>query len=355
MKLATLEDGSLDGRLTIVSRDLAWACAANDIAPNLLRALELWDEVSEQLEQRSSLLNRGAIPSAFPFDPARAMAPLPRAPQWLDGSAFPSHGERMVKAFGLSNDSLQVNRPLMYQGCSDNFLGARTAVPLPSEEHGIDFEAELAVITANVPMAAPPDECARRIRLLVLVDDVSLRNLILEEMPLGFGMIQCKPTSVLSPVCVTPDELGPGWDGQRVHLNLTCRVNGRTLGTLSASEMRYSFGELIAHAARTRFLAAGTIVGSGTFSNYDASLGVGCLAEARALELLNTGKIATPWLRFGDRVEMEMFDKNHQSLFGAIDHTSAQYRGNGSPAGEWNQNQSTAADRTRADERRTHR
>lgn len=260
------------------------------------------------------------------------MAPLPRAPQWLDGSAFISHGERMVKAFRLNEDTLKVTRPLMYQGCSDNFLGAHAAVPLPAEEDGIDFEGELAAIVSAVPMASTANECAGHIRLLALVDDVSLRNLLFAEMSLGFGMIQCKPTSVFSPVCVTPDELGAAWDGERAHLNLTCGVNGQQVGWLSGSEMQYSFGELIAHAARTRFLAAGSIVGSGTFSNADESRGIACLSEARALEMLHTGKIRTPWLQFGDRVQMEMLDASGQSIFGAIDHGFAAYAGHGAAA-----------------------
>ena len=339
MKLATFHNGTLDGRLVLVSRDLARASFADDIAPNLLRALEQWDELCDQLEQRYSLLNQDAVSSAFPFEPSAALAPLPRAPQWLDASAFPSHGERMVRAFNLPEDTLKVDRPLMYQGCSDSFLGAQAAVPLPSEEDGIDLEAELAVITAVVPMAAKPKECADRIRLFALVNDVSLRNLLFAEMSLGFGMIHCKPTSVFSPVCVTPDELGRAWDSKRVHLTLRCRVNGRALGSLSGTEMRYSFGELVAHAARTRFLAAGTVIGSGTFSNADASRGVGCLAEARALEKLSTGQVSTQWLRFGDRIEIEMLDENDQSIFGAIDHTFAQYDGQASENGERDQDQ----------------
>lgn len=343
MKLATFHNDTLDGRLVLVSRDLSTSCFADDIAPNLLCALEQWDEVHDQLEQRYSLLNQNAVSSACPFKPSSALAPLPRAPQWLDASAFPSHGERMVRAFKLSEDPLKVNRQLMYQGCSDNLLGARTTVPLPSEGDGIDLEAELAVITATIPMAASPQECAHRIRLFALVNDVSLRNLLFAEMSLGFGMIQCKPTSVFSPVCVTSDELGRAWDGERLHLTLHCRVNGDTLGSLSGEEMRYSFGELIAHAARTRFLAAGTVIGSGTFSSADASRGVGCLADARALELLNTGQISTQWLRFGDRVEIEMLDEKNHSVFGAIDHTFAQYDGQANQIGEPNPDQNRRA------------
>ncbi len=326
MKLATLDNGTRDGRPVLVSRDMRHATSVDDVAGNLLQALEDWDKISETLEKRYEALNAGTVRDVFTFDVNKALAPLPRAPQWLDASAFPSHGERMVLAFGLSDATLKVDHPLMYQGCSDSFLGARTTVPLPSEADGIDLEGEMAVFTAEVPMGSSPEDCLGRIRLLALVDDISLRNLLFAEMSLGFGMIQCKPTSVFSPVCVTPDELGFKWRDGRVHQDLICRINGVQLGCVSGSEMQYSFGELIAHAARTRLLSAGTIVGSGTFSNRDASVGTTCLSETRALEKLTQGTITTPWLRFGDQVEIEMRDEQGASIFGCIDHTFAQVK-----------------------------
>lgn len=321
MKLATLMDGSRDGKLIVGSRDLARAVAATDIAPSLREALESWPESEPRLRKRSRELESGEVPGAFPFDPAQAAAPLPRAPQWLDGSSFLSHGKRMVRAFKLSTASLEVKLPLMYQGASDAFLGAHAAMPLPSEEHGIDIEAEIGIITGAVPMGVSSDQAASHVSLLVLLDDVSLRRLLFAEMSLGFGMIQSKPTCVFSPVAVTPDELGDAWHDGRMHLRMRVSVNGKLLGDLATGEMGYSFHELIAHAARTRVLSAGTIIGSGTVSNEDASCGTACIGERRALETLDHGSATTDWLRFGDRVRIEVLDGNGHSVFGAIDHT----------------------------------
>ncbi len=323
MKLATLQNGTIDGELVVVTRDLRRAVSAANISPCLLRALESWEEVSPALEELSTSLNEGNVGEAFAFDPSKAAAPLPRAPQWLDASAFPTHGERMVKAFGLSTKTLGLSYPLMYQGCSDNFLGARATMPVPDESYGIDFEGELAIMTSAVPMATPAPAANRRIRLLALVNDVSLRNLLFAEMSMGFGMIHCKPTSVFSPVCVTPDELqtpGPG----HFQMTMLIEINGQRFGRLQSDEMGFSFGDLIAHAARTRSLAAGTIIGSGTFSNADETRGCACIAEKRALEQMSLGEIHTGWLRFGDRVRIEAFDAHGASIFGAIDHTFAQ-------------------------------
>ena len=323
LKLATLQNGTIDGELVVVTKDLRRAVSAAKISPCLLRALEAWDEVLPALEYLSTRLNEGTVAEAFAFDPSRAAAPLPRAPQWLDGSAFPTHGQRMVKAFGLSTKTLGLSYPLMYQGCSDNFLGACATMPIPDESYGIDIEGELVVITSAVPMGTAAAAANQRIRLLALVNDVSLRNLLFTEMSMGFGMIHCKPTSVFSPVCVTPDELDvlkPGHFEMTMHVQL----NGETLGRLRSDEMEFSFGDLIAHAARTRSLAAGTIIGSGTFSNTDESRGCACVAEKRALEQMKLGSIQTDWLRFRDRVRIEAFDSRGASIFGAIDHTFAQ-------------------------------
>jgi fumarylacetoacetate (FAA) hydrolase len=232
----------------------------------------------------------------------------------------------MVRAFNLSTACLEVNHPLMYQGASDAFLGARAAMPLPSEEHGIDIEAELGVITDAVPMGVTSAQAAAHVCLLVLFDDVSLRRLLFAEMTLGFGMIQCKPTCVFSPVAVTPGELGHAWRGGRVHLRMEVGINGNRLGNLATDQMGFSFYDLIAHAARTRTLGAGTIIGSGTVSNEDASAGTGCIAERRALEVLEHGEPKTDWLRFHDRVHIEALDHAGCSPFGAIEHTFIPYK-----------------------------
>jgi len=321
MKLATLHNGTPDGKLIVVSRDLGRAVDAGAIAPNLRTALESWNESEPRLRELAAQLEAGRTLGSFPFDPSAAAAPLPRAPQFLDGSSFLSHGKRMVQAFKLSTASLEVKHPLMYQGASDAFLGAHAAMPVPSEEMGIDIEAEIGAITGAVPMGVTSARAAAYIRLLVLFDDVSLRRLLFGEMTLGFGMIQSKPTSVFSPVAVTPDELGDAWRDGRVHLRMNISLNGKRLGNLATEQMGFSFGDLIAHAARTRTLGAGTIIGSGTVSNEDTSAGTACIAERRALEILEQGEPKTDWLRFGDRVRIEVIDQDNRSPFGAIDHT----------------------------------
>jgi fumarylacetoacetate (FAA) hydrolase len=321
MKLATLRDGSLDGKLMVVSRDLKLAAMATDIVPSLREAVEQWAAVLPALGERADALEAGRAAAAFAFDARKVDAPLPRAPQWLDSSSFLSHGRRMVKAFKLSNASLEVNHPLMYQGTSDAFLGAQEDMVLPSEDHGIDIEAEVGVITDFVPMNTGSVDAIAKILLIVLLDDVSLRRLLFGEMSLGFGMIQSKPTCVFSPVAVTPDELGDSWRDGRVHTRMKVALNGKEIGNLDCGEMSFSFGEIIAHACRTRTLAAGTIIGSGTISNHDASAGVACIAERRALETLEHGAAQTEFLRFGDRVRIEMQDGEGMSVFGAIDHS----------------------------------
>ncbi len=285
----------------------------------MLQALESWDEIAPALEERYDLLNRGKLSGAVRFEPAGALAPLPRAPQWLDGSAFPSHGRRMVQAFSNSKPERVTSLPLMYQGCPD-FLPPEADVVVPCADDGIDFEGEVGVITSQVDLGSSPEQCAAAIRLLMIVDDVSLRALQPAEMASGFGMIHSKPASVCSPVCVTPDELGQGWANGRLSLSLKVSLNGMIIGDIPGVEMQYGFGELIAHAAKTRSLRAGTIVGSGTFSHSDSSLGSACIAERRALEKLRDGEIKTRWLRYGDSVRMEMLDRLGYSIFGAIDH-----------------------------------
>jgi fumarylacetoacetate (FAA) hydrolase len=326
MKLATLKDGTRDGTLIVVSRDLKHAIKADDIAPTLQAALDDWDYASPQLVDRYDALNRAAGSRAFDFDPKQCASPLPRAYQWADGSAYTSHAERLRKARGAEMPKGFRSDPLMYQGGSDAFLGPCDDIVLESEDGGIDLEGEIAVITGDVPMGIPAKKAGEHIRLLLLVNDVSLRNLAPAELAKGFGFFHSKPSSAFSPVALTPDELGSAWDGGKLNLPLLVQVNGEVLGRPNAGvDMTFEFPRLIAHAARTRPLAAGTIVGSGTVSNADQSAGTACIAEKRALEAIAGGEPATPFLKFGDRVRIEMLDAGGHSLFGAIEQQVAQY------------------------------
>ncbi|MCU0975084.1 MAG: fumarylacetoacetate hydrolase family protein [Steroidobacteraceae bacterium] len=320
MKLATLREGSRDGRLAVVSRDLRRAAFADGIARTLQVALDDWDGCAPALAALAADLEANRAVQAFDFDPAQAMAPLPRAHHWVDGSAYVNHVELVRKARGAKMPDSFWTDPLVYQGGSDDLLGAMQDFPCPSEDFGIDLEAEVAVVTGDVPMGTRSEDGRRHIRLLMLVNDWSLRNLIPAELEKGFGFYQSKPATAFSPVAITPDELGPAWDGGRVHLPLVVNVNDRLLGRPNAGvDMTFDFGQLIAHVTKTRRLGAGTIIGSGTVSNYDRSLGSCCLAEVRMLELLARGTPATPFLRFGDRVRIEMLDAAGRSIFGAID------------------------------------
>ena len=332
MKLATLRDGSRDGTLVVVSRDLTRCVAVPEIARTLQAALDRWDSVVPALEVIASEVNAGRLPDAVAFDDAQAMAPLPRAFQWADGSAYVNHVELVRKARGAVMPPEFWTDPLMYQGASDHMLGAREDIVQGDEAWGIDFEAEIAVITADVPMGTRAEDAARYIRLLVLVNDVSLRNLIPAELAKGFGFLQSKPASAFSPVAVTVDELGEAWRAAKVHLPLVSHLNGQLFGNPHAgTDMTFDFATLIAHVAKTRQLGAGSIVGSGTVSNKEndgpgrpaAAGGVGysCIAEQRTVETILTGKAATPFMRFGDRIRIEMFDPQGRSIFGAIDQT----------------------------------
>lgn len=324
MKLATLKDGSRDGQLAVVSRDLAWAHHAAGIAGRLQGALDDWNFVSPQLDDLYQTLNEGRARHAFPFDPALAMAPLPRAYQWADGSAYVNHVELVRKARGAELPPSFWTDPLMYQGGSDDLLGPRDAIVCPSEDYGIDFEAEVAAVTDDVPMGSAPREAAGHIRLLMLVNDVSLRNLIPAELAKGFGFFQSKPATAFSPVAVTPDELGDAWRDCKVHLPLVVHWNGTKVGAPNAGDdMTFDFGQLIAHVAKTRNLRAGSIIGSGTVSNLDRSRGYCCIAEKRSLELIESGEALTPFMKYGDRVRIEMFDAEGASVFGAIDQAVA--------------------------------
>ena len=319
MKLATLADGSRDGRLAIVSRDLSRAAFTTGVAPTLQAALDNWRDAAPQLDALARELESGRA-AAFAFDPARALAPLPRSYHWVDGSAYVNHVELVRKARGATMPDSFWSDPLVYQGGSDDLLAAVGDVPFASEEWGIDLEAEVAVITDDVPMGIDATAAREHIRLLVLVNDWSLRNLIPAELAKGFGFYQSKPATALSPVAVTPDELGEAWDGARLHLPLLVQVNGRHFGRANAGvDMTFDFGQLIEHVTKTRRLGAGTIIGSGTVSNYDRSLGSSCIAEVRMLETLASGRPSTSFLRFGDRVRIEMQDAAGRSIFGAID------------------------------------
>jgi fumarylacetoacetate (FAA) hydrolase len=320
MKLATLKDGSRDGLLAVVSRDLASAHFASGIATTLQQVLDDWNFISPQLEDLYATLNGGKARHAFAFDPRHCMAPLPRAHQWLDGSAYLNHVELVRKSRGATvPDSFYVD-PLIYQGGSDDFLGPCDDARFASDEWGIDFESEVAVITGDVPLGAAPEAALDSIRLLMLVNDWSLRKLIPAELAKGFGFVQAKPATAFSPVAVTLDEVGAAWKGGRLHLPLESRWNGQRVGLCDAGpEMTFHFGQLIAHVAKTRRLRAGSIVGSGTVSNKDSSHGYACVAEKRALEMIEHGEAKTAFMQFGDRVEIEMRDERGMSVFGSID------------------------------------
>ncbi len=319
MKLATLADGSRDGRLAVVSRDLTRAAPVSTIAPTLQGALDDWARARPALEALARELEAGRARESA-FDPARALAPLPRAYQWVDGSAYVNHVELVRKARGATMPESFWTDPLVYQGGSDDLLPPTADVPFASEDWGIDLEGEVAVITDDVPMGTDAAAARGHIQLVMLVNDWSLRNLIPNELAKGFGFYQSKPATAFSPVAVTPDELGAAWKDARVHLPLTVHLNGELFGRPNAGvDMTFDFGQLIAHAAKTRRLGAGSIVGSGTVSNRDRSSGSTCVAERRMLETLEQGRPRTPFLSFGDRVRIEMFDDHGDSIFGAID------------------------------------
>jgi fumarylacetoacetate (FAA) hydrolase len=329
MKLATYKDGSRDGQLVVVSRDLGTAHYATGIADKLQQVLDDWGFLSPQLQDLYEALNSGKARHAFPFDPAQCMAPLPRAYQWADGSAYINHVELVRAARKAEVPETFYTDPLMYQGGSDDFLGPRDDVVVPSEDFGIDFEAEIAVITGDVPMTATPEQALDGIRLVMIANDVSLRNLIPAELAKGFGFFQSKPATTFSPVAVTLDELGDAWDHGRLHLTLQSIWNGRKVGMCEAGpDMTFHFGQLIAHICKTRNVRAGSIVGSGTVSNKGVEgkggkmewpKGYSCIAEKRAIETILDGKPSTEFMKFGDTIRIEMKGKDGQSIFGAID------------------------------------
>jgi fumarylacetoacetate (FAA) hydrolase len=320
MKLATRRNGARDGQLLVVSHDLARAVAADAIVPTLQAALDDWDRCAGPLAALAARLEAGGVPGEFAFDPREAMAPLPRAYHWVDGSAYVTHVERVRRARGADMPSSFWTDPLVYQGGSDDLLGACDDARFASEEHGIDFEAEVAVVTGDVPLGTTPEAARGAIRLVMLANDWSLRNLIPAELAKGFGFYQSKPATAFSPVAATPDELGAAWDGGRLHGALLSHVNGAPFGRPDAgADMTFDFPQLIAHITRTRNARAGTLLGSGTVANRDRALGSSCIAERRALEQIEHGAPRTPFLRFGDRVRIEMLDGAGRSIFGAID------------------------------------
>ncbi len=325
MKLASLNQGR-DGVLVVVSRDLSHAVKVPQIAATLQVALDDWAVKRPHLEATYQRLNDGLCEDAFLFDQADCHSPLPRAYHWADGSAYVNHVELVRKARGAEMPESFWHDPLMYQGGSDCFIPPRSPIRMADEAWGIDLEAELAVITDDVPMGATPAEAAQHIQLLMLVNDVSLRNLIPGELAKGFGFYQSKPSSSFSPVAVTPDELGDCWKDGKVHRPLVSHINGQLFGQPDAgTDMTFNFPTLVAHAAKSRPLGSGSIIGSGTVSNYDRSAGSSCLAEKRMLEMVEHGEAQTPFLKFGDRVRIEMFDAHDKSIFGAIDQVVERY------------------------------
>ena len=328
MKLATYKDGSRDGQLVVVSRDLSTAHYASGVAGHLQQVLDDWNFLSPQLQDIYDTLNQGKARHAFAFDPRQCMAPLPRAYQWADGSAYLNHVELVRASRNAKVPESFYTDPLMYQGGSDDFIGACDDVVCLSEDFGIDFEAELAVVTGDVPMGASPERALDGVRLLMLVNDVSLRNLVPGELAKGFGFVQSNPATAFSPVAVTLDELGSAWDKGRVNLTLQSSWNGRRVGMCEAGpEMTFHFGQLIAHLCKTRNVRAGSIIGSGTVSNkgveskgrMDWPKGYSCIAEKRAIETIQDGKPSTAYMQYGDTIRIEMKGLDGQSIFGVID------------------------------------
>ena len=327
MKLASLRHGR-DGRLAVVSRDLKTMLPVDRLCPTMQMALDSWAVMAPRLQEISDALNAGKADGASPFDPDKLASPLPRAYQWCDGSAYLNHVELVRKARNAVMPPEFLHDPLMYQGGSDDFLPPTADIAVADEAYGIDFEGEVAAITGDVPMGCDAKAAAGHIRLLMLVNDVSLRNLIPGELAKGFGFFHGKPSTAFSPVAVTPDELGDAWAGAKVCRPLVTHLNGKKFGEPDAgADMQFSLADLIAHAAKTRNLKAGCIVGSGTVSNRDASKGFSCLAEIRMIETIDSGKPKTPFMKFGDHVRIEMFDAAGQSIFGAIDQTVVKYAG----------------------------
>ncbi|WP_199608636.1 fumarylacetoacetate hydrolase family protein [Flocculibacter collagenilyticus] len=337
MKLATLKNDTRDGQLVVVSKDLSKCITVAELAMTMQQLLDNWDELSPKLEEIYTGLNAGQLDGEMPFEQSHCESPLPRAYQWADGSAYVNHVELVRKARNAEMPPSFWTDPLMYQGGSDDFIGPQEDIFAISESHGIDFEGEVAVITGDVPMAASPEEAGKQIRLVMLVNDVSLRGLIPEELAKGFGFFQSKPSSAFSPVAVTPNELGGHWDGGKVNLPLLSYLNGEPFGKPNAGvDMTFEFPELVAHAAKTRALGAGAVIGSGTVSNkqgtehgtsiQEGGVGYSCIAEVRMIETIRDGKPATSFMSFGDNIRIEMLDDEGNNIFGTIHQRVVEYK-----------------------------
>ncbi len=328
MKLASLSAGGRDGTLIVTDCGMQNAAHTNGIAETMQQAMDNWDTVAPQLESIYQALNAGEQKNAFALDVAELASPFPRAYQFLDGSAYLAHVERVRRARGAEMPPSFLTDPLMYQAVSDGFLDPVEPVLVASEDYGIDFESEVCVVTGDVPMGVAPENASQYLRLIVLINDVSLRNLIPAELGKGFGFLQSKPRSTLSPVAVTPDELGDAWDQGKINLPLMTHYNGELFGSPECGvDMQFSFYDLIAHAAKTRPLGAGTIIGSGTIANEDESRGSSCLAEKRMLEIIADGEARTPFMQFGDTIRIEMLDKDGENIFGTIEQKIQKYDG----------------------------
>ena len=326
MKLASLKEGGRDGTLIVVNRELTRGVRAGAIAPTLQKAMDDWATVSPRLAELADSLRDDKAPGSFELDTSALAAPLPRAFQWADGSAYVVHVELVRKARGVEMPPSFWTDPLMYQGGSDSFVGCNDEIEMADEAWGIDFEGEIGVIVDDVPMGISPAAARKHIKLVTILNDVSLRNVIVTELAKGFGFFHGKPATAFAPVAVTPDELGAAWDGARINLPLISTLNGREFGhPNAATDLTFDFGQLIAHAAKTRYLEAGTVVGSGTVANRDAAAGCSCIAERRVRETIDNGKPSTPFMKFGDRIRIEMFDKAGHSIFGAIDQKVVKY------------------------------
>ncbi len=326
MKLASLKEGGRDGTLIVVNRALTQAVKVSDIATTMQIAMDDWAEISPKLEEVYSKLQNNDIENTFEFDPAQLAAPLPRSYHWADGSAYVTHVELVRKARGAELPESFWKDPLIYMGASDAFIGPCDDILVEDEAWGIDFESEVTIFTDDVPAGISVDAAGDHIKLVALVNDVSLRNLIPAELAKQFGFYQSKPWTAFTPVAVTPDELGAAWDGARLHLPLHSTLNGTKMGTPNAGvDMVFDFPQLISHAAKSRDLMAGTVIGSGTIANVGSKDGSSCLAEIRCLETIADGKPSTPFMSFGDRIEIEMFDEDGNTIFGKIDQIAKQY------------------------------
>ncbi len=326
MKLGSLKEGGRDGTLIVVNRDLTRAVRATAVAPTMQKALDDWAATAPKLRALAEQLEDDKAVGSFELDTTALAAPLPRAYQWADGSAYVVHVELVRKARGVEMPPSFWTDPLMYQGGSDSFIGPNDEIEMADEAWGIDFEGEIAVMVDDVPMGISPEAARKHIKLVTILNDVSLRNVIVGELAKGFGFFHGKPATAFAPVAVTPDELGDDWNGARLDRPLISTLNGSEFGhPNAATDLTFDFGQLIAHAARTRHLEAGTIVGSGTVANRDAAVGCSCIAERRVRETIDSGKPVTPFMSFGDHIRIEMFDPAGKSIFGAIDQKVVRY------------------------------